>query len=113
MVLRLARRRDVPYHRPMGGTELVDGVAEGPSGDLAPRLGTPAPVVSIRVDGIRAFRMVDDDDGPILIITDGDTTVEFSCGFSGRSNAAVLGAERLAEATRAYSLVIEAGGPGW
>jgi hypothetical protein len=97
----------------MGGTDVMDNVVDGPTGDLAPRLGIPAPVVSVRVDGIRAFRMVDDDDGPILIITDGDTTVEFSCGFSGRSHAAALGAERLAEATRAYSLVVEAGGRGW
>src|SRR5689334_21599595 len=98
----------------MGGTDLVDGqVIDGPSGDLQPRLGIPAPVVSIRVDGVRAFRMIDDDDGPILIITDGDTTVEFSCGFSGQTVAAALGAERLAEAARAYALVVEAGGPGW
>jgi hypothetical protein len=66
-------------------------------------------VASIRVDGIRVFRMMDDDDGPILIITDGDATVEFSCGLSGRSDAAALGAERLAEAARAYALVVEAG----
>jgi hypothetical protein len=98
----------------MGGTDLVDGqVIDGPSGDLQPRLGIPAPVVSIRVDGVCAFRMIDDDDGPILIITDGDTTVEFSCGFSGQTEAAALGAERLAEAARAYALVVEAGGPGW
>jgi hypothetical protein len=47
------------------------------------------------------------------VITEGDTSVEFLCGFSGRSPAAVLGAERLAEATRAYLLAIEAveGGP--
>ncbi len=86
---------------------------DGPSGDLQPRLGIPAPVVSIRVDGVRAFRMIDDDDGPILIITDGDTTVEFSCGFSGQTQAAALGAERLAEAARASAPVVEAGGPGW
>jgi hypothetical protein len=39
--------------------------------------------------------------------------VEFSCGFSGQTEAAALGAERLAEAARAYALVVEAGGPGW
>jgi len=98
----------------MGGTELADEpVIDGNTGDLPRRLGIPAPVVSIRIDGIQAFRMIDDDDGPILIITDGDTTVEFSCGFSGRTQVAALGAERLAEATRAYALVVEAGGPGW
>ena len=89
----------------MGGTDVIGNT----SGDLRPKLAVPAPVASIRVDGIRVFRMVDDDDGPILIITDGDATVEFSCGLSGRSDAAALGAERLAEAARAYALVVEAG----
>ena len=91
----------------MNGTN----VANGGTGDVQPRLGLPAPAVSIRVDGIRTFRTIDDDDGPILVITDGDTTVEFLCGFSGRSVAAALGAERLAEATRAYSQVIESAEP--
>jgi hypothetical protein len=87
----------------MTGTHIVPDAS---SGDI-PR-SVPIPVVSIRVDGIRAFRTHDDDDGPVLVITDGDATVEFLCGFSGRSPAAVLGAERLAEATRAYSLEVEA-----
>jgi len=93
----------------MSGT---DTVPDRSSGELA-RLRIPTPVASIRVDGIRAVRTNDDDDGPVLVITDGDTSVEFLCGFSGRSPAAVLGAERLAEATRAYLLAIEAveGGP--
>jgi hypothetical protein len=92
----------------MSGTETVPDTS---SGELA-RLGIPNPVVSIRVDGIRTFRTYDDDDGLILLITDGDATVEFLCGFSGRSPAAALGAQRLAEATRAYSLVIEAAEDG-
>jgi hypothetical protein len=93
----------------MSGT---DTVPDRPSGELA-RLGIPTPAASIRIDGIRALRTNDDDDGPVLVITDGDTSVEFLCGFSGRSPAAVLGAERLVEATRAYLLAIEAaeGGP--
>lgn len=92
----------------MSGTETVP---DRPSGELA-RLGIPTPVASIRIDGIRAVRTYDDDDGPVLVITDGDTTVEFLCGFSGRSPAAVLGAERLAEATRTYLLAIEAAESG-
>ena len=85
----------------MSGTDVV---ADAASGELR-RRGVPTPVVSIRVDGIRALR-TNDDDGPVLLITDGDTTVEFLCGFSGRSAAAALGAERLVEAARAYSLMI-------
>ncbi len=91
----------------MTGTELVPDAS---SGEI-PR-SVPPPIVSIRVDGIRAFRTYDDDDGPVLVITDGDATVEFLCGFSDRSPAAVLGAERLAEAARAYLLVIEANEDG-
>jgi len=86
----------------MTGTDVVPDASSGG----IPRSVPPA-IVSIRVDGIRAFRTYDDDDGPVLVITDGDATVEFLCGFSGRSPAAILGAERLAEATRAYSHVIE------
>jgi hypothetical protein len=88
----------------MGGT-----VRETSDGDLPPRADVPTPVASIRVDGIRAFRLVDDDDGPILIVTDGDATVEFSCGLSGLSEAAALGAERLAQAAREYALGVESG----
>jgi hypothetical protein len=88
----------------MGGT-----VTESSDGDLPPRPDVPTPVASIRVDGIRAFRLVDDDDGPILIVTDGDATVEFSCGLSGLSEAAALGAERLAQAAREYASGVESG----
>jgi hypothetical protein len=88
----------------MNGT----GVADDPSGDQHVRLDIPAPVVSIRVDGIRAFHTYDEDDGPVLVVTDGDITVEFLCGFSGHSAATIRGAHRLADSTRAYSLEIEA-----
>jgi hypothetical protein len=52
----------------MGLTSWYDS-----SGDSQPRLGIPAAVASIRVDGIRVFRTYDDDDGPMLVVTDGDT----------------------------------------
>ena len=91
---------------PMGGT-----VRESATDDLRPRVEVPTPVASIRVDGIRAFRVIDDDDGPVLIVTDGDATVEFSCGLSGLSQAAALGAERLAEAAREYALGVNTGDP--
>jgi hypothetical protein len=90
----------------MGGTEIVDGS----STDLRRHLSVPYPAASIRIDGIRAIRVVDDEDGPILIVTDGDATVEFSCGLSGQSRAAVDGVARLAQAVRAYALVVESGG---
>jgi hypothetical protein len=72
------------------------------SGDSQLRLGIPAAVASIRVDGIRVFRTYDDDDGPMLVVTDGDTTVEFLCGFSRQSKATVQGARRLNDAAHAH-----------
>jgi len=68
----------------------------------------PAPVASVRLGGIGAFSCVDDEEDPVLVVSDGETTVEFGCGLSGRSGEAALGAQRLAEAIYEYASAIEA-----
>jgi hypothetical protein len=69
------------------------------------QLSLPAPVTSLRLDGIRAFRVVDDEDGLVLVVSDGETTIEFACGLAGPTGASALGARRLADATLAYARV--------
>jgi hypothetical protein len=86
----------------MNGTDLRDGIEYVPD-----PTAVPLPVASVRLGEIRTFCMLDDEDEPILVVTDGDTTVEFACGLSGRSLAAALGAQRLAAAVQAYASTIE------
>lgn len=89
----------------MNGTDLRTGGLEYVTDPTV-----PLPVASVRLGGIRTYFMLDDEDEPILVVTDGDTTVEFACGLSGRSRAAALGAQRLAAAVQAYASTIEADG---
>jgi hypothetical protein len=88
----------------MYGTDLADG-DPGESDETG---AYPPPVVSVRLGEIRAFRVIDDEDEPILVISDGETSVEFACGLSGVSGSAALGAQRLAEAVRDYASTIVA-----
>lgn len=84
----------------MNGTGLAD---EDFGGD-----NYPAPVVSVRLGEIRAFRVIDDEDEPVLVVSDGETSVEFACGLSGVSGSAARGAQRLADAVRDYATTIGA-----
>ena len=68
----------------------------------------PPPVVSVRVGEVRAFRVIDDEDEPVLVVSDGETSVEFGCGLSGVSGSAARGARRLADAAQDYASTIEA-----
>lgn len=88
----------------MHGTNLAD---EGPE-EFGATGGYPLPVVSVRLGEIRAFSVIDDDNEPILVVSDGESSVEFACGLSGVSGSAALGAQRLADAVREYASTIEA-----
>jgi len=83
----------------MGGTELQG------HGDVAEE--PPASVVNIRLDGLRTFSTVDDEGEPVLVVSDGETTIEFSCGLPGLSDVSVRGAQRLVDAIRTYQAEIE------
>ena len=63
----------------------------------------PPPVVSVRLGEVRAFRVLDDENEPVLVVSDGETSVEFGCGLSGVSGSAARGAQRLADAVRDYA----------
>ena len=84
---------------PMDGTGLP-GV-----GDLAEE--PPVSVVSIRLDSLRTFSTVDDEGEPVLVVSDGETAIEFSCGLPGLSDSSARGAQRLVEAIGTYQAEIE------
>ena len=89
--------------RPMGGTDLVDEASGTPAED--------APVPGggrIRLGDLRTFQVSDDEDDPVLVVSDGDTTIEFACGLSGRSEASMDGARRLIDAIGHYLDELEA-----
>jgi hypothetical protein len=60
----------------------------------------PAAVLSLR--HCTVYRAVDDDEQPILIVTDGVTTLALECGLRGMSDEVILAAERLADAVHDY-----------
>jgi hypothetical protein len=86
----------------MHGTDLADHAPD----DFDDTGVYPPPVVCVRLGEIRAFRVIDDEDEPILVVSDGETSVEFGCGLAGVSGPAAQGAQRLAEAVRDYASTI-------
>jgi hypothetical protein len=87
----------------MGGTEVLNDTG----GEVISGPDVPLAVANLCLDGIRTFNVYDDDDGPILVISDGVTTVEFACGLSRRPKPAASGARRLAEAAREFAAALE------
>jgi hypothetical protein len=83
----------------MDGTELHG------NGDVAEE--PPASVVSIRLDALTTFSTVDDEGDPVLVVSDGETTIEFACGLPGLSDGSARGAQRLVEAIGTYQAEIE------
>jgi len=101
----------------MRGTEAFDWSTgdmsgmdlEPPGGVLSPEVWPiPLPAASVRVGGIRTFWSVDEEGEPVLVVSDGVTTVEFGCGLPGANGRTTRGAERLADAMRQYAAAIEA-----
>ncbi len=71
--------------------------------DLKGRLPFPDPVAVLSLRDCAVYRAVDDDDQPILVVTDGVTTVALECGLRGLSDAIVSAAQRLADGVDDYS----------
>lgn len=80
----------------MGGTDLIDEASGSPAD------GAPVPGGRIRLGDLRAFQVSDDEDDLVLVVSDGDTTIEFTCGLSGRSDASTDGVRRLLDAMSRY-----------
>lgn len=68
----------------------------------------PEPTAVLSLRDSMVFRAVDDDSQPILIITDGVTTLAMECGLRGLSEDIVNAAERLAAAVHDYSVSVRA-----
>jgi len=96
---------------PMYGTDSIDALSDpqdtGHGAGAESRVSFPSPIATVRLGGITAFRIVEDDDD-VLVVSDGVTTVEFACGLPGPSGRSVRGAQRLAEAMAEYATAIEA-----
>jgi hypothetical protein len=72
------------------------------------RVSFPSPIATVRLGGITTYRIIDDEDDDVLVVSDGVTTVEFACGLPGPSGRSVRGAHHLAEAVAEYANAIEA-----
>jgi hypothetical protein len=71
-----------------------------------PPFPEPAAVLSLR--HCTVYRAADDDGQPILILTDGVTTLALECGLKGMSAELIESAERLADAVHDYAISVRA-----
>ena len=71
--------------------------------DLRGELPFPDPVAVLSLRDCQIYRAVDDDGQPILVLTDGVTTVALECGLKGLSPEVVAAAGRLAEGVDDFS----------
>jgi hypothetical protein len=95
----------------MRGTDRSDPSFEyHDTGPQASPWPDPVPVATLRLGGLHAFRMMDDD-GPMLVVSDGVTTVEFACGLSGPSRRSARGVQRLADAMAEFAKALTEVGP--
>jgi hypothetical protein len=96
---------------PMNGTDSIDALSDpedtGHGAGAESRVSFPSPVATVRLGGITTYRVTDDDDEDVLVVSDGVTTVEFACGLPGPSGRSVRGAQHLAEAVAEYATAIE------
>jgi hypothetical protein len=76
--------------------------------DLKGRLPFPEPVAALSLRDCMPYRAVDDDGQPVLILTDGVTTVALECGLRGLSADIVDAAQRLAEAVGDFAVSVRA-----
>lgn len=66
----------------------------------------PDPSARINLRDCATYRAVDDDDQPVLVITDGVTTVTLECGLQGPTPALVTAAGRLSGAVGAFATLV-------
>ena len=81
---------------------------DGPTVDVLVNRLFPEPVAVIAMRDARTFREVDEDGHPVLIITDGVTTVALEGGLPGLSVSMVTASHRLAEAVHDFATSIGA-----
>src|SRR5215469_748871 len=76
----------------MHGTASNDDASPEPGDELT----FPAPSTSLSLRHLIAYRGLDDDGEPILIITDGVSSIALESGLAGPSSEVVVAARRLA-----------------
>ena len=81
----------------------ASGHGETTTFDLKGELAFPEPVAVLSLRDCVVYRAVDDDDQPILIISDGVTTLALECGLRGASGQVVAAANRLAGAVQDFA----------
>ena len=81
----------------------ASGHGESTTVDLKGELPFPDPAGVLSLRDCAVFRAVDDDRQPVLILTDGVTTVALECGLRGASEQIVTAAHRLAEAVQDFA----------
>jgi hypothetical protein len=91
----------------------ASAVPDRPTTDLSGRSPFPEPIGVISLRNSTTFRTVDEDGHPVLIITDGATTVALDCGLSGLSINAVTASRRLSEAIGDFATSIAAAWQGY
>lgn len=87
----------------------MPGPQDTSTADLRGRQPFPEPIAALSMRSTKVFRAVDEDGQPILIITDGVTTVAVESGLSGLSDEVVAAADDLASAARDYAISLRAG----
>ena len=96
----------------MRGTDSIDALSDpqdtGHGAGAESRESFPSPVATVRLGGISTYRVTEDEDDYVLVVSDGVTTVEFACGLPGPSGRSVRGAQHLASAVAEYASAIQA-----
>jgi hypothetical protein len=81
----------------------ASGHGETTTVDLKGELPFPDPAGVLSLRDCMVYRAVDDDRQPVLVITDGVTTVALECGLRGASEQVVAAAHRLAGAVQDFA----------
>jgi hypothetical protein len=107
----------IRYDLPSGGANSpgtryrdrvpASGQGETTTVDLKGQLPFPDPVAALSLRDCVAFRAVDDENQPVLIISDGVTTLALECGLRGASDQIVAAANRIAEACQDFATSVE------
>jgi hypothetical protein len=82
---------------------------DGPTTELSDHRVFPEPAAVISLRQATTYRDLDDDGQPMLIITDGVTSVALDSGLSGLSFGVVVASQRLADAVADFARSVKAG----
>ena len=85
----------------------ASGHGETTTADLKGQLPFPDPVAVLSLRDCAVYHEVDDDNQPVLVLSDGVTTLALECGLRGASEEIVAAANRLAEAVQDFATSVE------